>query len=224
MIILGFIVAVVYAQEPPTPKETTPPQTPKPAAVPKVTPRNVRSNDYIVEQLGQLRGAIKDLQEAYTQQLRKAAVLKTEVKQLRTANETFKRDLALKFASNKDIDELAKKLVELDKNRRNDLDVTNNQIDEILKIVTKLAAAPVQPRNNGSGIDPAPADFKFRQHAVQTGEFLSNIQEAYNKAFKNEGLKGRITQSQILKANPGLKADRLFVGQKLRIPLPGEIK
>jgi len=142
---------------------------------------------------------------------------------LRTANESFKRDLALKFASNKDIDELAGKLMELDKNRRNDLAVTNQQIDAVLKIVTKLAAPPIPPRNPGGGDVPPPPNIKFREHVVQAGEFLSTIQEAYNKAFKDEGLKGRITQSQILKANPGLKANRLLIGQKLRIPLPGEI-
>ena len=41
-------------------------------------------------------------------------------------------------------------------------------------------------------------------------------------AFKAEGLSGRVSQSQVLKANPGLDANRLLVGQKLLIPLPGE--
>ena len=59
---------------------------------------------------------------------------------------------------------------------------------------------------------------------MQPGEFLSTILEAYNSAFKAEGLSGRVTQSQVLKANPGMNADRLLVGQKLLIPLPGQIK
>ena len=131
-----------------------------------------------------------------------------------------------KFASAKDITNLAEKIRELDKNRRNDLKVTNKQIDAILKIVKKLAAAPVapptQPRNGNDNLPPA--KFKFREHTVQAGEFLSTILEAYNSAFKDEGLKGRVTQSQVLKANLGLKANRLLIGQKLRIPEPGEIK
>lgn len=221
MIILGLGVAVVCAQETPAPKETTPPKTPKPA---KVTPRNTVQSRYFEEQFRQLRGEIEGIKEAYDLQLRKAVTLEAELNQLRTANETFKRELALKFASNKDIDELAKKLTELDENRRNDLDVTNKQIDKILEIVKKLAVTPVQPRNAPEENDPPPANFKFRQHVVQAGEFLSTILEAYNKAFKDEGLKGRVTQSQILKANPGLKANRLLIDQKLRIPLPGEIK
>ena len=224
MIILGLGVAVVCAQETPAPKETAPPKTPKPATPAKVTPRNTVQSRYFEEQFRQLRGEIEGIKEAYDLQLRKAVTLEAEVNQLRTANETFKRELALKFASNKDIDELAKKLTELDENRRNDLDVTNKQIDKILEIVKKLTVTPVQPRNISEESDPPPANFKFRQHVVQAGEFLSTILEAYNKAFKDEGLKGRVTQSQILKANSGLKANRLLIGQKLRIPLPGEIK
>ena len=150
--------------------------------------------------------------------------LEIEVRTLRTANETLKRENVLKFASNKSIDELAAKIMELDKNRLNDLDVTNKQIDAILTTVKKLAAAPPStPRHNGS-TDPAPTNFKAREHVVQSGEFLSTILEAYNAAFKAEGLSGRVTQSQVLKANPGLDPNRLLVRQKLLIPLPGEIK
>ena len=128
------------------------------------------------------------------------------------------------FASNKSIDELAAKIIELDKNRLNDLDITNKQIDAILRTVKELAAAPPStPRHNGS-TNPAPANFKAREHVVQSGEFLSTILEAYNAAFKAEGLSGRVTQSQVLKANPGLDPNRLLVRQKLLIPLPGEIK
>ena len=224
VMIMGLVVAMVGAQETPASKETAPPKTPKPATPTKVTPRNTAQSRYFEEQFRQLRGEIEGIKEAYDLQLRKAVTLKAEVKQLRTANETFKRELALKFASNKDIDELAKKLTKLDENRRNDLDVTNKQIDKILEIVEKLAVTPVPPRNTPSESDPPPAKFKFREHVVQAGEFLSTILEAYNSAFKSEGLKGRVTQNQVLKANPGLKANRLLIGQKLLVPLPGEIK
>ena len=223
VMVLSLVVDVVCAQEPPAPKKVDPPETPKPASPAKVTPNKTAQSRYFEEQFRQLRGEIEGIKEAYDLQLRKSVALEAELKLQRTANEAFKRELALKFASNKDIDELAKKLMELDKNRRNDVAVTNQQIDAILKIVTKLAAAPVQPRNPGGGNVPPPPNIKFREHVVKAGEFLSTIQEAYNKAFKDEGLKGRVTQSQILKANPGLKANRLLIGQKIRIPLPGEI-
>ena len=99
MMILGLGVAVVCAQETPAPKETAPPKTPKPATPAKVTPRNTAQSRYFEEQFRQLRGEIEGIKEAYDLQLRKAVTLEAEVKQLRTTNETFKRELALKFAA-----------------------------------------------------------------------------------------------------------------------------
>ena len=234
---LGLGVAMAGAQETPPPKKDTPatptepkevqpPAPKKPDAKPKVSPKRPSPNRYFEEQIRRQRAEIEELKNIYNLQIRKTAAIEAEMKRMRAANETFRRELALKFASAKDITNLAEKIRELDKNRRNDLKVTNKQIDAILKIVKKLAAAPVappaQPRNGNDNLPPA--KFKFREHTVQAGEFLSTILEAYNSAFKDEGLKGRVTQSQVLKANPGLKANRLLIGQKLRIPEPGEIK
>ncbi len=227
----GLSAFIVTAQEkPPNPDSPHPspvlPQKniPKKGGLKKPASSTAGSeNKYFLEQIRQLRGGMEELKGAYNLQIRKMMALEKEVIILRTANENLKRESALRFASNKDIDELASKLMEMDKNRRNDLQITNKQIDEILKIVQKLATAPVPAvppiRNN-----PPPAKFKAREHVVQPGEFLSTILEAYNSAFKAEGLSGRVTQSQVLKANPGMNADRLLVGQKLLIPLPGQIK
>ncbi len=219
------------AQENP-PKPSTPNPTPTPTQkntskngeLKKPLPSTATSgNKYFIEQISQLRAEMEELKGAYNLQIRKMMALENGMKSLRAANENLKRENALRFASNKDIDELANKLKELDKNRRNDLDLTNKQIDEILKIVKKLANTPV-PTPTPTRNNPPPANFKAREHIVQTGEFLSTILSAYNAAFKTEGLKGRVSQSQVLKANPGMKPDRLLVGQKLLIPEPGQIK
>ena len=216
--------------EPPAPAKSKPKNTsktgkaPKTKKAPPTKPGTTGSDRYFLEQIRQLRGEMEELKSAYNLQIRKVMALETEVRTLRTANETLKRENALRFASNKSIDELAAKIMELDKNRLNDLDVTNKQIDAILKTVKKLAETPpVTPPHHG-GTNPAPANFKAREHTVQSGEFLGTILAAYNAAFKTEGFPGRVTQSQVLKANPGLNPNRLLVGQKLLIPLPGEIK
>ncbi len=238
LIALGLGAAMAGAQEAPPPKKDTPatptepkdvqPPAPKPTeAKPKASPNRPSPNRFFEEQFRRQRAEIEELKNIYNLQIRKTAALEAEMKGMRAANETFRRELALKFASAKDITDLAEKIRELDKNRCNDLKVTNQQIDAILKIVTKLATAPPAPPANprgGHDNPPVPAKFKFREHTVQAGEFLSTILEAYNKAFKDEGLKGRVTQSQVLKANPRLKVNRLLIGQKLRIPEPGEIK
>jgi len=180
-------------------------------------------NRYFLEQIRQLRGEMEELKGAYNLQIRKMMTLEEEIKNLRVANENLKRENALHFASNKDIDELAAKLTQLDINRRNDLEITNKQIDEILKTVEKIANSPV-PAPTPTRNNPALPKFKAREHVVQPGEFLSTILAAYNAAFKEEGLKGSVSQKQVLKANPGMQADRLLAGQKLLIPEPGQIK
>lgn len=47
-------------------------------------------------------------------------------------------------------------------------------------------------------------------HVVKRGEMLSSI-----------GVRYRVPQSAILRANPSIDADRLAIGQRLAIPLPG---
>jgi len=229
---LGLSTSLIMAQDNPPKSDPA-----KPAIPPAIQNKNKKinrkgkpaataptsGNRYFLEQIRQLRGEMEELKGAYNLQIRKMMTLGEEVKNLRVANENLKRENALRFASNKDIDELAAKLTQLDKNRRNDLEITNKQIDEILKIVKKLANTPV-PTPTPTRNNPPPANFKAREHIVQTGEFLSTILSAYNAAFKTEGLKGRVSQSQVLKANPGMKPDRLLVGQKLLIPEPGQIK
>ena len=143
--------------EPPAPAKSKPKnasktgKAPKTKKAPPTKPGTTGSDRYFLEQIRQLRGEMEELKGAYNLQIRKVMALETEVRTLRTANETLKRENALRFASNKSIDELAAKIMELDKNRLNDLDITNKQIDAILKTVKKLAAAPpATPRHNGN--------------------------------------------------------------------------
>jgi hypothetical protein len=112
-------------------------------------------------------------------------------------------------------------LKELDANRLQDRAIVQKALADLGKLIQKVA------QQKAAAVEPAPRvvarDFKFNTHKVETGEFLSNIIVAYNRAYKEEGL-GTVTQSQVLKANPGLNPNRLLVGQKIKIPLPGEIK
>ena len=225
LVIATFCLSLLdtNAQENPpilkTPKPSPGKQTPK-----TPTPSRTGVGDqYFIEKLQKLSGDMEQLMGAYNLQIRKMEALEAQVKNLQMANENLKRENILRFASNKDIEELASKLMKLDNNLRNDLKLTNQQIDVILETVQKIANNPA-PSPPPTHTNPAPANFQAREHVVQSGEFLSTILSAYNTAFKEEGLKGRVSQSQVLKANPGIKADRLLVGQKLLIPLPGEIK
>jgi len=227
---LGLGMVNLLAQE--TPKPKPPPTTPKPAtpatppaAKPAPKPSGVApQNRFVVEQVRRLRADLEDLKNAYNLQLQRTTALELEMKNLRTANTALKRQLELQFASNKDVDELAKRITELDRNRLNDRKVQSAQIEKILNLLGKIKSAAPQGTRNGGGNKPAPEDYKYREHPVQAGENLSTILEAYNSAFKEQGLRGRVSQSQVLKANPGMNPNRLLINQKIRIPLPGEIK
>ena len=104
------------AQENP-PKPSTPNPTPTPTQkntskngeLKKPLPSTATSgNKYFIEQISQLLAEMEELKGAYNLQIRKMMALENGMKSLRAANENLKRENALRFASNKDIDELAK--------------------------------------------------------------------------------------------------------------------
>jgi Rad3-related DNA helicase len=54
-------------------------------------------------------------------------------------------------------------------------------------------------------------------YTVKKNDQLLTIVASYNEYFQEQGLP-KITVEQVLKANPGLKADHLVAGRKIRIP------
>ena len=110
--VVGFGAFLIAAQEtPPTPEppasaKSKPKNASKTGKAPKTKkasptkPGTTGSDRYFLEQIRQLRGEMEELKGAYNLQIRKVMALETEVRTLRTANETLKRENALKFASN----------------------------------------------------------------------------------------------------------------------------
>ena len=86
-----------------------------------------------------------------------------------------------------------------------------------------MLAAPLPPKqkpgatalNDTPAADGKPAKpEKGFEHVVQSGDTLLGIVQAYRE--KNI----KVTKDQILKANPGLVAEKMRVGQKIWIPAP----
>ena len=70
-----------------------------------------------------------------------------------------------------------------------------------------VAAAPADPG------DPAPSvPQKGYEYVVQVGDTIGLIA----KAYREKGV--HVSSTQILKANPGLEANKLYVGKKIFIP------
>ena len=222
ILMLGAVAVFAFAQDPPAPIPAPPAKEPtqeiKPAPV--AAPIGAQARFY-AEQFRRLRGEIDELKGAHALQQQQTDKLKTQVKSLTDENQKLNRRLAGKFATAEEMEAMRAALKELDANRLQDRAIVQKALADLGKLIQKVAQQKAAP------VEPAPRvvarDFKFNTHKVETGEFLSNIIVAYNRAYKEEGL-GTVTQSQVLKANPGLNPNRLLVGQKIKIPLPGEIK
>jgi TolA-binding protein len=222
ILMLGAVAAFAFAQDPPAPIPAPPAKEPtqeiKPAPV--AAPIGAQARFY-AEQFRRLRGEIDELKGAHALQQQQTDKLKTQVKTLTDENQKLNRRLAGKFATAEEMEAMRAALKELDANRLQDRAIVQKALADLGKLIQKVA------QQKAVTVEPAPRvvarDFKFNTHKVEPGEFLSNIIVAYNRAYKEEGL-GTVTQSQVLKANPGLNPNRLLVGQKIKIPLPGEIK
>ena len=221
VLMLGVVAVFAFAQDPPTPAPASAPiPTPEITPAPVAKPTGAQARFY-AEQFQRLRGEIDELKSAHALQQQQTDKLKTQVKNLKDENRKLNRLLDGNFVKPDEVKALQVALKELDANRLKDLAIVQKALADLGKLIQKVAqqkAAHVEPN------PPAVAkNFKFNTHKVEPGEFLGTIIIAYNRAYKEEGL-GTVTQSQVLKANPGLNPNRLLVGQKIKIPLPGEIK
>jgi LysM repeat protein len=163
------------------------------------------------ERLNKLEGKIEDLRSGQDALRRQTEVLSKEIEALRdhmgkpTGN----------YAAQEDLKRLADAVKEVDRKRIEDAEKVRN---ELLKLQKSLST-PTPPRRtpsaseNSSPTKPEGSD-KGYEYVVKKGDTLSIIV----KAYRDNNVK--VTTDQILKANPGLKPEKLTVGQKIWVPAP----
>jgi LysM repeat protein len=165
------------------------------------------------ERLDKLAGQIENLIEAQRVQQKHIDALAKEIESL--------RDQASKptgnYASQDDLKRLADALKDVDRKRMEDAEKVSSQLAKLGKTLT--ATPPPPKKNSGSTTDVSttekpPKDEKGYPYTIQAGDTLSAIVQAY----RDKNIK--VSTDQILKANPGLKAESLKVGQKIWIPAP----
>jgi LysM repeat protein len=167
------------------------------------------------ERFNQLSGKIEDLIAGQEAQRKRLADLAREVESLR---EQQSKPVANNYANQEDLKRLAEAVKEVDRKRMDDYGKIH---DELLKLGKKLSLPPpssgrTSRNTTPSGDDtatPAPEKKGF-EYTIQPGDTLSVIVQAY----KEKNIK--VTVDQILKANPGLKAERLSAGKTIFIPAP----
>jgi LysM repeat protein len=172
------------------------------------------------QQIDQLNGKLQDLIDAQAAQGKRLDALE---KQIGDLTDKLNQPAANDYASQDDLKKLADQVQEIEKKRQADNDLVLKQFEKLAKISgdTKHKLPPSVPKPAEDGSTPGtatPAGTSVPQkgydYAIVSGDTLSAIA----KAYRAQGVK--VTTDQILKANPGLDATKLYVGQKIFIPDP----
>ena len=166
------------------------------------------------ERLNKLSGRIEDLiagQEALKKQI---AELAKEIEGVR--EQAAKPNAG--YVSQEDLKRLAEAVKDVDKRRMDDA----KKIETDLVRLRKTLEAPLAQSKktapataaDATNPDKTGADEKVFPYVIQRGDTL----EAIVQAYKEKNIK--VSVDQIVKANPGLKPEKLRVGQKIFIPAP----
>ncbi|HLH54346.1 MAG TPA: LysM domain-containing protein [Verrucomicrobiae bacterium] len=174
-----------------------------------------RSQDAATEErLNKLAGQIEDIrgnQEAIT---RRIEALAKEIESVRTQAEKP----AGNYASDEDLKRLAEAVKEIDRKRLEDYEKIRTELKNLGK--TLAAPSPAVSRRSSQAVsenvatEKTSVPDKYFEYQVKKGDTLAMIVQAY----REQNIK--VSTDQILKANPGLKPERMRVGQTIKIPPP----
>ncbi len=201
----------------------------------------IRQRREMEEQLKTIQNLQSDLQQVQAKQLTLEKRLADLQEDMRLQKADSARDTG-RYLTRDDLKRLDTDLVklstsikEVDKNREADkklmletLEQMGTAIKEMRKLINVAAhitppKAPPKNEKSEESTSPAadkPDKIKAFTHKVASGENLSVIIKAYNDKLKEEGVTKRITLDMVLKANPGLKPERMQIGQEILIPDP----
>ncbi len=178
----------------------------------------IRAQDAATQQqIDKLSGQLQDIVEAEAAQGKRLDALAQEISEIRTKVNT---PVINNSASVDDLQQLATKVKEIDRKRQEDRELILRKIEDLGRIAATPPPVhhrpPAPPKEENSDTPPAAATTQQNgyEYKVQEGDTLSAIA----KAYKEKGVK--VTTSQILKANPGLSPNSLYVGKTIFIPDP----
>jgi len=166
------------------------------------------------ERFRRLNGMVEELLGAQATLQKRIGTLSDEVRVARDEQGRSDTRFVRHDDLRKALDALAEKIRELDRKREEDKKLI---LDELRKLAQNPLPDTSSRRVRRPEPEPTPTPatvLKGREHIVKSGETLAAILAAYQQ----DGV--RVTQAQVVKANPGLHPDRLSVGQKLFIPDP----
>jgi cell division septum initiation protein DivIVA len=174
-------------------------------------PARAQQDPAVDERLNKLSAQIQDLVDAKEAQNKRIDEMARQIQALQ--DQQTKPNAS--YASQADVKELAAKLQEVDRKRQEDNDLILKRIEGLGKTLsssTKSLSPPAQASSTEAASPPP--NSKGFEYEIKSGDSLWGIVQAYRA--KNI----KVSEDDILKANPGLRADRLRVGQKIFIPAP----
>jgi LysM repeat protein len=167
------------------------------------------------ERLNKLTGQIEDLIAGQKAQQKHIADL---AKELESVREQASKPTG-NYAGQDDLKHLAEAVKEVDRKRLDDYDKMQTamaKLSKTLQTPTPAKKAPSTTSAEGSGGEKQAEKIasveKGIEYTIQPGDTLSAVVQACKER------KVKVTVDQILKANPGLKPEKLRAGQKIFIP------
>ena len=165
------------------------------------------------ERLDKLSGKIEDLIAGQDALNKRITELSRELETVREQAATPKGN----WATQEDLKRVAKGVEDVDRKRREDSELVQKQLERLRKVVVETPLPTPKPKpvplpRESSVPDRPTTPEQGVEHGVKPGETLSAIVAACREQ------KIKVTQKQILDANPGLKPDLLIPGKKIFIP------
>jgi hypothetical protein len=170
--------------------------------------------EYIEESFKSITTAIEGLVTSQASLQKRLSALERDLAQLR--EEIAKRPSNV--VTRDELKPFEEKLIEFNKKREDDKRLILDKLEQLAKIPPPVAplhrSAPAP--NGADKADKPDKPEKGYEYEVRPGDTLSTIVAAY----RQQGIK--VTQDQVLKANPNLKPERLLPRQKIFIPDPAQ--
>ncbi len=156
--------------------------------------------------------------EAQVQQSKRIEALEKEIADM---GDKVNQPVVNSSASVEDLKKLAEQVQEIDQKRQDDRELILKQLEKLAKIGpaggshhAEYNSPPTDGFDNSAPTPAANATQSGHPYTIAAGDTLAAIA----KAYRAQGVK--VTTKQILAANPGLDANKLYVGKKIFIPDP----
>ena len=169
------------------------------------------------ERLNKLSGRLDDLSERQEALNKSIQALSRDIRSLQ---EQAGKQPAGNYASEEDAKRLKSAIEEVDRKRLQDAETVKAQLEGLRKA---LLNAPL-PKSRTPTSTPVPENPHTSKGGDETGfEYIIKAGDNPStiiQALKSQNPPIKISLDALLKANPGLKPDKLKVGQKIFIPSP----